>query len=119
MTTPITGLYTLSAHIALIPINRGRVYPKEIVRIMLAHSGEAVALRTVSISRSQLRIWFQLGMVRDANILGSHREILSFRKILVDVFSIEETHKNESVVFKCEADAVIAELQPEVTLRAF
>ena len=41
------------------------------------------------------------------------------RKILVDVFSIEKTDKNDRVVFKCKTNAIIAELQPEVTLRAF
>lgn len=41
------------------------------------------------------------------------------RKIFVDVFPIEETHKDDGVVFKCESDAVIAEFQSEVILRAF
>lgn len=41
------------------------------------------------------------------------------RKVFVDVFSIEETHKRDSVVFQCEADAIVAELESEVILRAF
>ena len=43
------------------------------------------------------------------NYLDQVRTFL--RKILVDVFAVEETHKNESVLFNCNADTIVTDSQ--------
>jgi hypothetical protein len=40
----------------------------------------------------------------------------TLRQILVDVFAVKETHKDNGVIFQHDADAVVSNSQPEIVL---